>query len=196
MSKNTKIILGIVAGLVVLCGIACVVLALSFGLIGRQVAKQVSSGVSEDPQKVQAAAQQIADFDLPAGFTPQTSLDLLGFKMVAYTASSEKNYLILMQMPTTMEINETTIQQFEQQMEKQSGRQINNLHTVDSRQLTIRGKPAQEITQEGSDDSGATIRQMMVIFEGKGGNTAMLVAGGPADQFKQSDFDTMVQSIK
>lgn len=194
MSKNTKIIIGVVAGLLVLCMIACVAVALFTGLLGSRVAKQVSNSTTSDPQQLAQRQSEIADFSVPAGFQPDTSMSILGINMVVYKGATNKSYMFLMQMPAQVEINESTIQQFESQMERQTGRNISNIKTIDTKTMTLRDQPAQEIVQEGTDSDGNTFRQMMVIFSGKGG-TAMLSIGGPASGWDQAAYDKMIESI-
>ncbi len=193
MSKQTKIIIGVIAGILVLCLAICVVGALWFNIIG----KRIASDAKPDPQKAVQTASEIADFTPPAGYQPSTGMKILGYTIVVYTSgeSSSTNMLMLMQIPGTADINDATIVQMQQAIETQSGRQMNNMKVVETRDLTIRGKPARVIVQEGSYAGNlATIRQMMVVFQGKGG-VAMLMTTASADAWNQQEMDQMVESI-
>jgi hypothetical protein len=190
MSRNTKIILGIIIGLVVLCGIACAVAVLGFGLLGRSIA----SGVKTNPAQASQTAASIADFTPPADFQPTNSVTILGVKLVTYQTQDNNSALFLMQLPTQGEITSSQIEQLQRTMEQQSGRSLSNVRTIDSRTTTIRGQPAQVILQEGTDSNNNTYRQLLVAFQGKGG-TALLAAIGPASTWNQSAYDQMIQTI-
>ncbi len=193
MSRQTKIIIGIVAGVIVLCLAICVVGGFAATLLGRTVAQNVKA----DPAKAAQTASSIADITPPDNYQATTGFNMFGYTFVLYEENGQaSNNMVLMQMPTSSEINEATIQQMQQAMERQAGRSMSNVHTVDSRSLTIRGKPAQEIIQEGTfANSSTAIRQMLVAFQGKGG-VAMLMITGPADTWNQTAYDQMVSSIR
>ena len=196
MTKNTKIILGVVVGLLVLCLIACGVGVLGFGLFSRNVAQTVSQNVKNDPAAAEQTAQKIATIDIPAGFQAGTSMNILGISMVVYENSANNNQSIfLLQMPTGGEINDTTIQQMQQAMERQTNRSVTNMKTVDSRTVTIRDKPAQIIIQEGVNNENQPYRSEMVAFQGNGG-LAMLVISGPTASWDQTAYDKMVNTIR
>lgn len=193
MTRNTKIIIGVVAGLAVLCLIACGVGVLGLGLFGTSVARSVQS----NPGQAAQVGSEIADFETPPGFSATSSVNILGIKIVIYNnnSGSSENTLFLLEMPTQGDLSEQTIQQMQQAMERQSGRNLQNVRTISTKTLTIRGKPAQEIIQEGTSSSGSTYRQMMVAFQGKNG-LAMLSVVGPSSSWDQSAYDSMVQSIR
>ncbi|MBE0699163.1 MAG: hypothetical protein IH586_19760 [Anaerolineaceae bacterium] len=189
-SNTTKIIIIVVAVLAVLCLIACAVAFLFF----RGVGQTVSNSVQSDPQEVSNASQKIASFDPPAGFSAGTSMSLLGVTFVIHEAKDIDSVLIIIQMPSSMEMNDATIQQMQEQMQRQSGRRLENYRTINEYDATIRGKPGKVIIQEG-DMNGNAFRQMLVIFEGKGG-LAMMSILGPTSHWDQAAYDKMVNSIK
>lgn len=189
-SNTTKIILIVVAVLAVLCLISCGVGLLLF----RNLGQAVSNSVESDPQDVSTTVEGIASFTPPAGFTPQTSMSILGMSFVIYEGSDSRSAMVLIQMPTSMEMTEANIKQMQDQMERQSGRRLENFETIKDDEATIRGKPGRVIIQEGESD-GQKFRQMLVVFQGKGG-LAMLSVFGPADQWNQAAYDKMIQSMK
>lgn len=193
MTRNTKIIIGIVIGLIVLCFIACVLIALGLGLVGRQVTRSVQL----TPENAAQTAAEIADFTPPAGFQPTASVNILGIKMVTYETQGQANNsaLFLMQLPTQGEISQAQIEQLQRRLEQQTGRNLSNLRTIDSRSATIRGQPGQVILQEGTSTDNVTYRQLLVAFHGKGG-TALIAVYGPANTWDQAAYDQMIQSIR
>jgi hypothetical protein len=193
MTRQTKIILGVVGAVVVLCLGICVV----GGLFVNRMGKNVQADLKPNPEKAAQAASEIADLTPPPGFQANTSVKFLGYTFVIYENSqSQANTLILMQMPVRQEINDTTIEQMKQAMERQSGRRMNNVQMLETRSLTIRDHPAMLVVQEGTyGENEITIRQLMVYFQGKDG-LAMLMVSMPSAEWDQAAFDAMVKSIK
>ncbi len=189
-SNTTKIIIIVAAVLAGLCLVSCVVIFLLFRGIGQRVSQSVDS----NPQDVASAGAQIATFSAPAEFEPQSSFSLLGMTFVIYEAKAEEQFLMIFQMPTSMEMTDANIRQMEEQMQRQTGRQLENYRTIDEYDATIRGQPGKVIIQEG-ESNGKPFRQMIAVFEGKGG-LAMLTIIGPADNWNQDAYDQMIQSMQ
>jgi hypothetical protein len=189
-SNTAKIIIIIVAVLAVLCLISCAVGLLFF----RGAGNILKSSVKTDEQHISSAVDKIATFDAPAGFSPASSMSLMGMTFVVYEGKDSNSAMILMQMPTGTELNDTNIKQMEEQMQRQSGRQMENFHVVKQYATTIRDQPAEVIISEG-DSSGSSVRQMLVVFQGKSG-LAMISIFGPTKQWNQSAYDKMIKSIK
>ncbi len=192
MSRQTKIIIGVAAGFLVLCLAICVVGVIFTNIVG----KNVASDIKPDPEKAANTASEIADFTPPAGFQPMSGFTILGYTVVIFDKGSDSSdLLMLMQIPGLTEIDDATIEQMQQALERQRGGRLNNMRTIETRDMTIRGKPARVIVQEGTrNENTEAVRQMMVAFQGKGG-VAMLVVATPASQWDQASFDRMVESI-
>jgi hypothetical protein len=174
----------------VLCLISCAVVLLLF----RNFGQRVSQSVESDPQDVASATDKIASFSVPAGFEPQSSFSILGMTFVIYEASQKDAALVMFQMPTSMAMTEENIRQMEEQMQRQTGRRLQNFRTVEEYDATIRGKPGKVIIQEGESD-GKPFRQMLAVFEGKSG-LAMLTIMGPTASWDQDAYDRMIESMK
>ena len=190
MSRNTKIIIGVVAGLAVLCLGACGVAALSLGWFGSRVARSVDT----DPQSAAAASQAIAEFDLPERFTPRTNVNILGVSVIVYETGQDE-VMVLIQLPDRGEITEENFQRLQDGMERSTGRTFRDLETIEERDVTIRGKPGRVIIQEGTDSDGERVRMMMTAFEGKTGLAMMMIVADTAN-WKQADYDAIVETIR
>ena len=195
MTKQTKIIIGVLAGLLGLCLIACVAVFLFLRVAGPRVAQTIEKSVVSEPGNVPATASEIADFSLPAGYSPLTSINLLGIKMAMYDGGGADHFLAILQLPNQGEINDTSIQEMEQALSQGSSRNLSNLNTVNQQDLTIRGQPAKLIVQEGTNSDGSSFRQVLVAFQGKGGPALMAVMG-PTAGWDQAQVDSLVQSIR
>lgn len=192
MSRQTKIIIGVLVGFIVLCLAICVVGVIFTNIVG----KNVASDIKPDPEKAAKTASEIADFTPPPGFQPMSGFTILGYTVVIYdNGSDSSDFMMLMQIPGLTEIDDATIEQMQQAIERQRGGGMNNRRIVDTRDMTIRGKPARVIIQEGTSGANAMpLRQMMVAFQGKGG-VAMLVITTLTSEWDQASFDRMVESI-
>lgn len=191
MSKSTKIIIGVILGLVVICLIVCVVGVAGLGLLGRSVA----SSIKADPAEAAQVAPEIADITPPDGFQPTASVNILNIKAVIYEAPGTQRSMFLIQLPVSGSISGSQMDTLKKSLEQQSGQELNNLQTINSYDTTVRGQPAQVVVMEGANQDNTPFRQMLLTFQGKGG-TAMLGIYGPTDGWDQAAYDAMVKSIQ
>jgi hypothetical protein len=196
MSRNTKIILAVVAGLLVLC-CACSVLALVVGPVLFFRAGNSNFVSSEDAP---AAAAQIADFTLPAGFYPSGGMHTFGMSLVAYEHSDGQSHLFLFQMPSWVQGNaEAMRRQMEQQMQRSAttygNDRLSNLRAVETVQVTVRGEPATFTMMEGTNSDGTPFRMMSGMFQGRNGLVFLTIAR-PAGSWNQGEIDAFLASIQ
>ena len=192
MTKGTKIALGIVAALVLIC--ICVGIG---GFIGLYfVGDQVTQSVAEQPEEVAVIADGIADYDLPPGFSESFGMSLFGFDMVAFSGSDEQQVILMMQFPRAAGLNQAQMeQQMEQSMQQQMGRQNFNLEVVDEITTTIRDETVTLTVREGTDDQGQGLRQLTGVFPGKDG-TVLLMIMGSQQNWDQAGIDAFIASIR
>jgi hypothetical protein len=190
LSRQTKIVLAIVAGLAVLCLAACIVGALLLGAFGQRV----TDSVMTEPQQVQDNASTIAEFDLPPGFATESSINMLGIRVAMFTNTQNDHFISLLQIPTRGDINDENIRQLEEAMARGSNRQLADVQTIEERALTVRGEPARLLLQSGTSD-GRAYRQLLLAFQGKGG-LALLIVMGPEAGWDQPVYDAMIESIR
>ena len=190
MTKQTKIIIGIVAGILVLCMITCVAGILLFRTAGSRLVETVD----QEPVEVESTAGEIVDFEVPPGFEPQSSMDLFGVKMAMYTNNSNDHFMVMMQMPTNADDN--IVEQMRTAVERNTGRNFVNMRTIEQRELTVRGQPASLVIQEGTDqENNRAFRQFLLAFEGQNG-TAMIAVFGPVETWDQDVYERMIESIR
>lgn len=192
MSKNVKIALAVLGGLLVLCVCAVVV-------GGMYMSRVVNTAVKSDPAAAQATARSIADFTLPARYTSGTSsafaMDLLGFKVAGFTArSGEAIMLISVPKQNSAAQNEQIMKQLRSQTLGKMSDQF-NFETTDRKPVTVRGQAAEMIISEGSTQAGNAVRQAMISFMGKNG-PAILTIVGPADGWDDAEVAGFVASVR
>lgn len=192
MSKGTKIALGIVAGLVLLC--ICIGIGGFIGLY--YVGDQVTQSVVDNPEDVAVIADGIADYDLPPGYSEAFGMSLFGFDMVALTGADDRQMIMLMQFPQALGLDQAAMeQQMQESMQQQTGRQNLDLEVVDEVTTTIRDETVTLTIREGTDESGEGLRQLTGIFPGKDG-TVLLMVMGPLQNWDQAGVDAFIASIR
>ena len=197
MSRTTKIILGIVAGLVVVCLCGVGVFFLFSGWITQRVGQMVDQGASSDPQEVNNVAITIVDFSLPAGYQPEFSMQLIGITMVGYSGVGTQDNIMLMQFPASFNMDP-------EEMERQMKQALQNqqfswsdaeMNVVEVKQVNIRGQDAIMTISEGSNSENQGFRQASVVFDGKGG-PALLLFTSSLESWDQSEVDAFIASIR
>lgn len=198
MNKTTKTVLIIIGSLLVLCACTSAVLLgtgiWSFG----KIIEFADNSTTEDPQEVAQIASEIADFDIPEGFTTEYGMKIATFSLVQYTTSSEHSFIFLTQFPagTSIDLDEMMRQI------KQSSRNPNSawynvdMQLVEQKPVTIRGEETTLSISEGTSENGEMYRMANAKFQGKGAGPSLLMIVGPADDWDAQMVEDFVTSIQ
>lgn len=188
MSRTTKIVLAVLAGLLLICGGgACG----AFFLAGVAARKAVIT----DRVKVKAVAQGIADYSLPTGYSEAFAFNALGVSMAAFLHDGG-NVIMLMQTPASQAMDQAQMElQMTQVVERQLGRRNMTMKVVDRKAATIRGQEVTLLVSEGTDSSGARLMSMTGAFPGKGGQAVLMVMG-PSATWDEAAIDSFVESLR
>ena len=189
MTRNTKIIIAIVVGLLLIGLCACVALA----LIARSATKALGEAVVTDPTEVAELTASIADFDTPAGFEVG-AMNLFGLMKAVVLAGNDTSpgMIMLMQVPSGTNMSREDL---ERAMQQQSYSQNMQWKVVGTTTKTIRDQEVTLVTSEATDDSGNTVRSLTGTFEGKNGSIMMMIMGD-ADTWDENLVDEFLQSIR
>ena len=198
MDKTTKTILIVIGSLVVLC--ACAFAALlgtgiwSFG----KVVQFADQNTTEDPQKVAQIASEIAEFDLPEGFTKQYGMKIASFSMVQYTTRSEDTYIFLAQFPAETSINPEEMMREINNGTRDPSSPWRNMDTtlVEQKPIMIRGEETTLSIGEGTNDKGILYRMANAKFQGKGKGPALLMIVTPANQWDSKMVTDFAASLR
>ncbi len=193
MSRNTKIALGVVGGLALLCICVCVIAFAGTSYFGATMAQSITT----ETEDVAAIGAGIADYDIPSGYAEQMGMSFFIFDMVGITPTSGQTPMImLMQFPDWMSGNQAQMQeQIQQQLQQQTGSGNISFTIIEEKTTVIRDQEVILTIQEGTDSSGQTIRQAFAIFQGKGGPT-VLMAMGEVERWDQTALDSFIDSIR
>lgn len=192
MSRNTKIVVGIIAGIV---GVCCLIAIVAVVVLPR-LASNFANSV-DDPAAAAEVASSIVDYELPAGYDEQGAMNLFGFRMAFISEQNEQSVIMLAEFPDALAGDE---EQMQQQMRdafaNQSGKQSANLEFIGSEDVTINGSVATLATYEGTDDQGNGIRQVIGVFETKDGGPGMLMIFGDRDSWDEDGISRFLDSLE
>jgi hypothetical protein len=196
MSRTAKIIIGVIAGLIVLCGCCCLTGAVAAPrIVGPLMEKGAS--VTENPQEITQIANKIVDYQLPTGYGEQFAMSLFGMDIVAFGKDDlSGNVIILMQMPEMFGLSPAEMMaEMEKSLQQQTGQQVGDLQYIDTLQTIIRDQNVSLTVQEGVDSNGTAIRQITGVFPGKNG-MAMLMIMGATQTWDQQAVDAFLSSLR
>jgi hypothetical protein len=195
MSRTTKIVIGIVGGLLLLC---CLGIGLAALLLPRAVQNFAENSITDDPEQVAEVGQSILDYELPPGMQEEGAMGFAGIKMVFITAGPGNDAMVmLMQFPAIMQANEEDMRrQLEDAMTQQSGQQQFNMEVVSEDEVVINDQNTVLTTLEGTDENGNSIRQITGVFESKAGNPAMIMAISPIAAWEEANIDEFIESLR
>jgi hypothetical protein len=149
--------------------------------------------INSDSEKIFKAASEIADFNLPAGYSSEFTAQLAGYTAVSYNPGDGHSHLYLIQ--SEKETGSEKLAQMLGDLVPGSSNPNTRLTVVENRAATIRGQAATIVISDGVNHEGDTYRQITVAFQGKGG-PALLVLSEPAEHWDQSTVDELLASIQ
>lgn len=174
MKKTTKLLLVIISILLAATLSACKSITLN----------------NDDTNK---AADTIADFDLPSGFTPDFTASLMGYTMVSYTPGDDISHLYLLQSEKAMDGKE--LEEGLSKMVPDSYDSKSRMTVIEKPEVNVRGQEVTAVISDGVNSENETYRQIMVVFQGKGG-PALLVYSVPVDNWDQESVMNLLASIR
>ncbi|MBP6788772.1 MAG: hypothetical protein KA170_14365 [Candidatus Promineofilum sp.] len=142
-------------------------------------------------------AAEIAQFELPAGFSPEAGVSLAGTTMVTYSHSDGRSHIFLIQAP---ESSGMTAAQLEQSLRDSlaSSQAAGAVEMQDTEEipLTIRGEQVTGLLGTGqSSNDNTSYSAMTVPFTGDGG-PALLMIQRPTDSWDQAEVDAFLASFE
>lgn len=142
-------------------------------------------------------AAEIAQFELPAGFSPEAGVSLAGTTMVTYSHSDGVSHIFVIQAP---ESSGMTAAQLEQALRdslanSQSAGAI-EMQDTEEIPLTIRGEQVTGLMGTGQSSSdNMSYTALTVPFTGDGG-PALLLIQRPTDSWDQAEVDAFLASFE
>jgi len=173
VSESKKLLIGF--GVVVV--ICCCAAGMTY-FVFRQFGRKMENFVTANPTSVAQSREDIAEFDIPPGYSPM-AMSFLGYDMISLTSEDPNSSMAIMLMQYSGFMSgspEQMEQQLRQAVEQQSGQPGTSMHVVDIHEDTIRGKPVTVTVSEGGFQ-GFTMRQWSTLFDGNNGPTILMIQG-------------------
>lgn len=196
MSRNMKIFLGVIAGILIIC---CVGAVITFVALPTIAARFFDQALIEDPEEVAAIGQEIINYERPTGFLEEGAMQVMGIRMVFMIPElrQQNAFIMLMEFPASLSGNEAQMRrQMEETFSRQTGQQDLNMVYKGSETVTINGKEATLGIYEGTDENGMTVRQASAVFETNSGAPGMVLIFGPVNEWEGLGLEQFLQSMQ
>ncbi len=193
-NRNLWIAFGVV---IVLCLCLGVVGFLLLGRLGSSMAESVKT----DPGDAAQVGAKIAEYTLPAGYSHQMGMSILGYDFVIIGSQDgiADGMMIMLAQFSQSYMQGSDPQTFQEQMqrslEQQSGRRGLEMKVVETRTMTIRGQQVEVLILEGTDDSGTSMRQLITNFSTDTG-LAIVMIQSLTEEWDQAAVDQFLNSIR
>jgi hypothetical protein len=164
------------------------------GVIGFGVARSVDT----EPAQVAQTASEIALFDLPGDYDERFAINALGFSMVGYDGADGHSHIMLAQIPGWVHVDRVELERQAREAARGQSNRWNadyRFEIIGEETTTIRGEEVTMTTGEGTSSEGISYREIIVPFEGKGGQ-ALLILVEPVEAWDQARIDTFLASIR
>jgi hypothetical protein len=130
-----------------------------------------------NPERAPQVAEEIADFDLPAGYDSAVATHLLGCALVGYDGPDGHSHIYLFQLPASFRLDAAGLERQFDSAADDPARTGVELQVIERRAVTIRGQATTLVTSEGTNGEGQTYRSASAVFEGKGGQALLSFSG-------------------
>ncbi len=190
MSRNAKIVIGLVCLCLALCAGTTILAVSAVGLAGVTAGRTIDT----DPAHVNAAAAQIADFDLPAGWKPDHTTEIAGWLLAAYTPGDGHSHIYLVQGPSNVVLDQPALDLAAQLLGTPRADSSARSQVVGSINATIRGQKTVLITSRDWNHDNQPFQTVTTVFQGKGG-PAFVSVSSPLGVWDQADVERFIASI-
>ncbi len=192
MSREAKIVVTLVGALFLVCICGVIAVASVFGIFGAAVGRVFDYNSAQ----VEVLADRIADFELPAEYQPNVSVNLAGFEYASYGPGDGHSHIMLIQAPPSLDVDQATLEKYAQQASSEgSYSQQTRSQVVGKQQVTIRGQQVTMVISEGTNHDGELYRSLTGVFQGKRGLTLLSIEE-PASGWDQERVDAFIASIR
>ncbi len=148
-----------------------------------------------DVSSVNAAAAKIADFTLPAGWSPEAAVEIDGYLFVSFAPGDGHSHIQFIQAPPNANVDQATLERYIQQASQSRDYDRNTRsQVVGSQPATIRGQAVTLLVSEGTNSDRQPFRSLTGAFQGKAG-VALLSVEAPVSSWNQAAVDQFIASI-
>lgn len=190
MSESKKLMIGF-GVIAVICCCAAGSTYFAFNQFGRKMENIVNA----DPTTIARAQDNIAEFEVPPGYTPMV-MSLLGYDMINLMPETSNSGMTIMLMQYNGMVSGSP-EQMEEQLRREAERQNSqpgaSMQVVEIREESIRGQTV-TVTISESSFQNFTMRQWTTVFQGNQGPTILIVQG-PVEYWDDQLLNDFIESI-
>jgi hypothetical protein len=189
MSRNTKIILGVLAGLLAL---ACLCSATIFAGVALFTAR--TSAVSVSPERVEQAAVRVGGH-APAGWRSDYTVRIGEFEIVGYRPESGDGHIIYAYFgPESQGDVDKLARDIQNWTDGRYRWNQHDMREVERRSVLLGDQEAEAIIYEGQGSSGAW-KQAIVAYQSERGFTVAML-GLPATRWSEAQLDEFIYALQ
>jgi hypothetical protein len=192
MSRNGKIAVAVVAGVLVLlvvCACACAGMA----VLSRSSRWEYTSVRTESAESTVADA---VSFAIPQGFVSGDSGEAFGIRWIELHPAGADGHIMLLSAPASLGLDLDAIRDVADDAADWSIRDAEgNAIATDTVNVVIRGQSIAMMHATGLNDDGQAFRSLTGMFEGRDGPVFLTIAL-PADQWDQDAIESFIASIQ
>ena len=197
MDKTTKTILIIIAAIVILCICTCSVMLVIGVYSLNRLGSWAEQSFNQDPRNAVRIGSEIADFEVPDGFTSPYGIHFGEVTLVGYKSRNELSTLFLGQFPEGTSIN---LEEMLKIIREGSGDPNSiwyntNTTLLEQKSVQIRGQETTLNISEGLSLEGITYRFATATFQGRGGPSLVMISC-PLDEWDIEVVETFIASIQ
>ena len=152
-----------------------------------------TGNINMDVEKVAETASQIADFDLPEGYSADFTASLMGYSIAAYNPGDGHSHMYLIQSENEADSEKLT--EMLEQLAPGTTDSQSEMTILETRMVNLRGEEAQLLVTEAVNHENITYRQATAAFQGKGG-PALLVLSEPVSRWNPETLETLLASVR
>jgi hypothetical protein len=169
---------GVLKWVLIGCGGLAVIIAVIIG----SLIYIASKGMSKDPVKVEAIAQEILSFEKPAGYRGAFSASILGVKTAFLAESGGNGVIALVSIPSQKANREEIERQVSTAMEKQGRGQAAISEKRGNEIFSVRGKDAVADVGIVVGKNGAenVLKYTLVLENSASGHVMLIISGSEA----------------
>jgi hypothetical protein len=146
-------------------------------------------------EDVRQVADKIAGYQLPAGYTEQFSVDMLGYQLVSLEGPMPSCHIYLVQAPQDADIDLEKLQEKARTLEVSRTAPAADIRIVETRDGIINGQSVTLLIGEGSNSENQTYREVTALFEGRNG-PALVSMGATTNLWDWDLVDSFLSSIE
>jgi hypothetical protein len=189
MNSIGRVILILISGTLALC----LCLTAAGYLAVRSAGWIMARSFETDSATVAEVGGNIADYELPSGFSDAYAADLAGFSMVSFTNADRHSHIYLFQAPASLAMEQVDM---EKQLRQGAGHEDwANVTEVERRTCEIRGEQTTMVVSEGFNHENVPYRTASALFAGKDG-TALVNISMPSASWDQTMVDEFIASLR